>query len=285
MSSNPNYHNANNTPYGSGDPYYNESTGYITPMPMKKRTSNWVKIGVPVLVVVILAAVLGGVLGTRASKKSSDSSSSAQGDTASGAAAASSAVSVKNAIGVFPTATNSLYLQPIYPSAVSLPISYTYIHLFETSFFFSFFPCSPRQTNTAAFTKPTFVPSTNAAIAWPEDPFSPASPSKTTVRTDRPRIIAPAYKWQALPNLIASDPYLKLFNDTIFGNATEYYGLSPVKYNLDGGNGILDNAREIKERVKAFAYVYRMTNNTKWVDRLWTELEVCFGRRSIFGRR
>lgn len=81
-----------------------------------------------------------------------------------------------------------------------------------------------------------------------------------------------------LPNLIASDPYLKLFNETIFGNATDYYGLQPVVYNLDGGNGILDNAREIKERVKAFSYVYRMTNDTKWVDRLWSELEVCLFR-------
>lgn len=131
MSSNPSYHNANNTPYGSGDPYYNQSTGYITPMPMKKRTSNWVKVGVPVLIVVILTAVLGGVLGTHAAKKNSDGSSSAQGDTASGAAAASSAVSVKNAIGVFPTATNSEYLLPVYPSTVSIPVLYSSVQLLK----------------------------------------------------------------------------------------------------------------------------------------------------------
>lgn len=43
---------------------------------------------------------------------------------------------------------------------------------------------------------------------------------------------------------------------------------------MDGDSGILDNAREIKMRVKAFAYVYRMTNDTKWVDRTWSELQV-----------
>ena len=44
---------------------------------------------------------------------------------------------------------------------------------------------------------------------------------------------------------------------------------------MDGSSGILDNAREIKMRVKAFAYVYRMTNDTKWLDRTFTELQVC----------
>ncbi|CAL1695085.1 unnamed protein product [Somion occarium] len=228
MSSNPNYHNANNTPYGSGDPYYNESSGYITPMPMKKRTSNWVKFGIPVAIVVIVAAVLGGVLGSRASKNT-----------------ASSAASVKNSIGVFPTATDSLYLLPIYPST----------------------------TNTAAFTSPTFHPSNNEALAWPKDPFQPSSPSRTSVRPDRPRLVAPSYKWQTLPTLIQTDPYLKQWNDTIFGNATQYYSLPPEKYFMDGGSGILDNAREIKMRIKAFAYVYRMTNDTKWVDRTWQELQ------------
>lgn len=43
---------------------------------------------------------------------------------------------------------------------------------------------------------------------------------------------------------------------------------------MDGDSGILDNARDVKRRIKAFAYVYRMTNDTKWVDRAWAELQV-----------
>jgi len=243
MSSNPNYHHAN-SPYASGDPYYAESTGYITPMPMKKRTSNWIKFGIPVLIVVIVAAVVGGVLGSRAShKKASTSGSTSSNDQSP--AAVSSAVSQKNAIGAFATATDSQYLLPIYPST----------------------------TNTAAFTTPTFKPSTNAALAYPQDPFQFSNPSPTTPRPDRPRLIAPSYKWQALPTLIQSDPYLKTWNDTIFGNATQYYGLPPVVYHMDGSSGILDNAREVKMRIKAFSYAYRMTNDTKWVDRAWSELQ------------
>lgn len=43
---------------------------------------------------------------------------------------------------------------------------------------------------------------------------------------------------------------------------------------MDGPSGILDNCREIKMRIKALSYVYRMTNDTKWVGRVWTELQV-----------
>lgn len=116
------YTDANNTPYGSGDPYYSAS-GYITPVPMKKRTSNWIKFGIPVLIAVIIAAVVGGVVGSRNhhnnSASASGKSSSGGGGSSSGdQAAASSAASVQNALGLVPTATNSLYLIPIYPSTV-----------------------------------------------------------------------------------------------------------------------------------------------------------------------
>ena len=128
------------------------------------------------------------------------------------------------------------------------------------------------QTNSALYGQPTF--STNAKAAWPSDTFSPGSPSPTSVRPDRPRLIAPAYKWNALPNLIASEPYFSAWNQSIFNNASQYFDLPPVKYYMDGDSGILDNSREIKMRVKAFAYVYRMTNNTKWADRAWDEIQV-----------
>jgi hypothetical protein len=112
------------------------------------------------------------------------------------------------------------------------------------------------------------------AQSWPQDPFQPANPTVTTVRPDRPRLIAPAFKWAVLPQLIQNDAYLSAWNDTIFGNATQYLSLPPVQYFMDGSSGILDNAREIKMRIKAFAYAYRMTNQTLWVDRAFEELKV-----------
>ncbi|KDQ63447.1 hypothetical protein JAAARDRAFT_29468 [Jaapia argillacea MUCL 33604] len=238
---------ARSSPYGSGDPYYTESTGFLTSQSAKKGVSNWIKIGVPVAILVIIGAVVGGVVGSRHHSSASGAASSQNP-----AAAASSVASVKNAVGIYPTGTNSQYMLPLYPST----------------------------TNTAAFTSPTFVESNNAAVSWPSDPFQPANPSPTNLRTDRPRLIAPAYKWAALPQLIQNDPYLKSWNATIFGNATEYYNLPVVQYFMDGDSGILDNARYIKQRVKAFAYVYRMTNDTKWVDRTFQELQNAAGNGS-----
>ncbi|KAG6381034.1 chondroitin AC/alginate lyase [Boletus reticuloceps] len=237
-----NYSSVNrNSPYGSGDPYYNSSTGYITPrQPQKKNVSNWIKFGVPIAVLVIAGAVLGGVFGSRASKNASASNA---------ASAATSAIQAKNSIGIYPTGTDGLYMLPLYPAT----------------------------TNTAAFTKPTFISTSNPNLSWPQDPFQPSNPSPTQVRSDRPRLIAPSYKWQALPNLIKNDPYLSSWNQTIFSNASQYMSLPPVPYVLDSGNGILDPARQVKQRVKAFSYVYRMTNDTRWLDRVWIELQNAAG--------
>jgi hypothetical protein len=107
---------ANPSPYGSGDPYYNESSGFITPHPAKKPISNWIKIGVPVLILVIIGAVVGGVLGSRNNSSSNNNSAASS---ASGDAAASSAASIKLDIGRFATATDSEYMIPIYPATVS----------------------------------------------------------------------------------------------------------------------------------------------------------------------
>ncbi|KAJ6591591.1 chondroitin AC/alginate lyase [Mycena vulgaris] len=227
----------NHQVYQNEDPSFYQSTGFITPARPAKRTSKWIKIGIPVAVVIVVGAVVGGILGSRKSNSSSSATSSA---------AAAASASAKIAAGVFPTATNSEYMIPIYPAT----------------------------TNTAAYSTPTF---NSAAAGWPTDTFAPSNPSVLSVRPDRPRLIAPAYKWAALPALIASDPYLALWNETIFNNATQYDALPAVVYNNDGDSGILDVARQVKQRVKAFGYVYRMTNNTHWVDRTWEELQNAAG--------
>ena len=108
--------------YPNETEYANETYGLTTTRP-KQTNRKWLYIGVPVAIAVILAAVLGGVLGSRASNKnkSSSSSSDAASSSATGEAAASQAASIKEAIGLFPTGTDSLYLLPLYPSTVSSP--------------------------------------------------------------------------------------------------------------------------------------------------------------------
>lgn len=125
-----------NHPYGAGDPYYAESTGYITPQPAKKRgISNWIKIGVPVLILIIVAAVLGGVLGSRASKNDSASSNGASGAD-SNSPDGSGNNNVDLADSRFATATDSQWLEPLYPSTVRnfshyLPPSNLTLHPFR----------------------------------------------------------------------------------------------------------------------------------------------------------
>lgn len=104
------------SPYGSGDPYYNSSSGYITPANPKKSLSKskWIMFGVPVGVLVIAGAVVGAVLATRHHGHNSSSKNSGS------PSAASSAVSAKNAVGIFATATDSEFMVPLYPSTVRL---------------------------------------------------------------------------------------------------------------------------------------------------------------------
>lgn len=74
--------------------------------------------------------------------------------------------------------------------------------------------------------------------------------------------------------MIPKDPYLKGWNDTIFGNATAVLNAPVKKFILDGSSGALDIAREIKQRVKNLAYAYRLSNNSVYAERIWAELLV-----------
>jgi hypothetical protein len=221
--------------------------------PAKRPVSKWIKLGIPLAILAIAGLIVGVVIGTHKSASRSSSGRAAGSAGNAGNSLASSVVSAKLAVGRYATATESEYLVPLYPST----------------------------TNTALFTAPTFFNTTGSQTAWPQDPFQPSSPNVLTTRPDRPRLLAPSYKWQALPTLIQNDPYLQGWNATIFENATNYYGLPPVVYFLDGDSGILDNARDVKMRIKAFAYVYRMTNDTKWVDRAWAEIQNAAGNGSV----
>ena len=116
-------HDNGSNPYGAGDPYYNESTGYIAPppVPQKKGTSNWVKFGIPIAIVVIAGAVVGGIYGSKASKDGdSDSSSSSANGGGSGSSNPSDVASIKAELGRFATATASEFMVPVYPSTVRL---------------------------------------------------------------------------------------------------------------------------------------------------------------------
>ena len=67
-------------------------------------------------------------------------------------------------------------------------------------------------------------------------------------------------------------------------NATVFYNAPVIAHVYDGGptgSGILDPARETKLRIKHFSYAYLMSNDTKWIDRTWRELQVNFDKNTL----
>lgn len=105
-----NYNAAGSNPYGSGDPYYNQSTGFLPPQKPKSGVSNWIKFGIPAAILIIVAVVVGVVVGTRKNDDSSSSSSSSSDPSA--------VVSAKSEIGRFAVSTDSEFMVPVYPSTV-----------------------------------------------------------------------------------------------------------------------------------------------------------------------
>ncbi|SGZ33790.1 BQ5605_C041g11991 [Microbotryum silenes-dioicae] len=91
-------------------------------------------------------------------------------------------------------------------------------------------------------------------------------------------------KWDCVRNAIPNNYYLSFWNDTIFQNATKFYDLSPTNYTIDGGlgglhqdRGVLDVAREVQLRINIGPTLTAMTNDTKWVNRTWTEVLTAAG--------
>lgn len=81
---------------------------------------------------------------------------------------------------------------------------------------------------------------------------------------------------------------MSYWNDTIFTNATKFYETNPTNYSIDGClscSGVLDVAREVQLKIKHWGYAYKISNDTKWADRAWRELEVSFTRPSLFVAR
>nr|XP_019049253.1 heparinase II/III family protein [Kwoniella bestiolae CBS 10118]OCF28183.1 heparinase II/III family protein [Kwoniella bestiolae CBS 10118] len=249
-------------PMSSGNPnaaYSSDGVGaggYQT----KKKRNKWLWIGLPILlIIIIIAAVLGGVLGSRASKDndSSTSSSSSNSGGNSDNTGVPSGVSNVNTAGATSTgADGQRYLAIATDSAYLLPVYAT-------------------GTATAGYSAPT-VGSSNG---WPTDP---SPPSNSSIRAN-PRL-APGYKWDALNGgLISKNLYFKQWNATIVQNASDTLGDDPTPYTEDGGlsgSGVLDVAREIKVKVKNWAYAYKVTNETKYADRVWLELQTAAGNNS-----
>ncbi|SGY78606.1 BQ5605_C008g04899 [Microbotryum silenes-dioicae] len=245
-----------------GVPYYDQTehrygSGYTEkPTQKKSRKKLCIIISVIILILAIVGGVVGGVVGSRKSHNNSSYSDSAPSSGGSGSSVGGSSPSLVNTASggvnhglLLPTSTDVLG-NPLYPTA----------------------------TGSAVISAPTTI--NDSKVFCQADPYTFANTSSLAVRKEHPLLIAPAYKWDCVRNAIPNNYYLSFWNDTIFQNATKFYDLSPTNYTIDGGlggSGVLDVAREVQLRIKHWAYAYRMTNDTKWVNRTWTEVLTAAG--------
>ena len=232
------------------------ATKYSYNKPQKKKHSKWLTIALPALILLIIAgAVLGGVFGSRAAKNSKGSTGNTAGTTAvsdpAQVDAANQAAINGNADKLFSGSTDS-YGNPLFLSSAD-----------------------------------TSAPSGNGqeAAACPD---SNANGLSLTNLRPHPRVMAPGYMWDCMADRISKDAYLTMMNESVFQNATAFYAMPVTNYSIDGGydgSGILDVSREIQQRVRAWAYAYRMTKDQKWLNRTWTELHTAAGNTSTpFGQ-
>ena len=222
--------------------------------PRNKNRKKWLwPLLAAIAVAVIVAAVVGGVVGSRAANKNNSSSSAAAKSAASAAStAAASKTQGSGKDAVVPTATDQ-FGNPLYPS----------------------------QTLGASISQPTVK--ANSSLAYPADPYNFGTSSTLQVRDEHPMLYAPAYKWSRLLELIPQDSYLSSWNATIANNATKFYNEDPTPYDIDGClscSGVLDVSRQVQMKVKHWAYMYKVTNDTKWVTRTWTELQTAANNNS-----
>ena len=144
-----------------------------------------------------------------------------------------------------------------------------------------------------AFGQPVYATGTSSGVApaatGSSATCSASNPQYSTgssgirVRTDHPVLMADSARWDCLPQLVEQDAYMSAWNSSIMQNATELAAMDPVQYIEDGGlggSGVLDIARELKIRTKAWAYAWRVTGDESWVNRTWTELLVASGNSS-----
>ncbi|PWN47769.1 hypothetical protein IE53DRAFT_371182 [Violaceomyces palustris] len=222
----------------------------------KKGVSKWVKIGVPIAILVIAGAVLGGIFGSRAANKSSGGS----GNNGKGSADSSTSQDQPSSIdGNTQSASDAAAA-----AGGGDKLFYKGTDVYGNPAFVS------SQIDSSA---PSMSGKEVGNCA--SDPWT-ATNSVTNLRP-HPRLWAPQYQWDCLPERIKNDAYLTVWNDTIFQNATAYAKMAPTSYVMDGDSGILDVSREIQLRVKAWAYAYKVSKDTSWVDRLYTELNTAAG--------
>lgn len=106
---------------------------------------------------------------------------------------------------------------------------------------------------------------------------------RLNVGMGHPRLFALQSRWWYLLESQTMDPYITLWNNSIFALAHSLFSEVPITYRLGPSTStddILNVARVVQLRIKVWAYAYRLTGQSKWVERVWKEVQVASGNSS-----
>ncbi|KAK0544276.1 hypothetical protein OC846_006130 [Tilletia horrida] len=235
------------------------------PARTKQPTTKWKKVGIPIILVLVVAAIVGGIVVWRITDSKATANKTPVGAGWTGppaqrisgysaqVLAAASAAATKGGGDQLAFLGTDLYGNPAFKT-------------------------------TANSDKPT-----SGGTEPGKCSADPDSPSMQNPR-GHPRLMAPQYQWDCLSDRISNDAYLTIWDSAIMANASTWLGMPPTNYSIDGGfggSGILDVSREVQLRMKTFAYAWQRTNDTKWVQRAWLELQTAAGNvtSTYFGQQ
>jgi hypothetical protein len=138
------------------------------------------------------------------------------------------------------------------------------------------------QQEPGTTTAPKFVGVSQGILPNSEEDYNEDA---ITVTDSHPRLFGTQAKWNTRTSEIATDAYLSRWNTSVFERAAASYVQEPLAYPakvpLDG-NGALDVARELQQRIKHWAYAFRMSGDVRWRDRVWNELLVASGNSTEY---
>ena len=110
----------------------------------------------------------------------------------------------------------------------------------------------------------TLVPMPNA--------YAEGGPTVADIARAHPRLLATEGRWNALPGQIATDTVSTSLNGTAIRAADEALTLPVVTYTKSDGVRLLDVSRTVLDRTYSLTYAWRLTRDSKYVERLWNDL-------------
>ncbi len=101
----------------------------------------------------------------------------------------------------------------------------------------------------------------------------PAGEILQSLKKDHPRLMITAATKREIQDLIAKDAVAKSVYDRVMVSADKVLEQEPETYRLPDGRRLLSISSSVHGRVSNLAFAYLMTDEKKYLDRAWAELE------------